>query len=202
MSWVAVGAAAVTVVGGYLSNKQANKGAGAAAQGQLAGVEEQRRQYDQTRQDMMPWLSAGGGALSQMQLLNAGDYSSFKESPDYQFAFDQGLQAQDRSAASRGGLYSGGHQADLTKFGQGLASQNYNTYYNRLAGLAGVGQTTAGTLGSLGAQSAGNIQQGLAGAGNARASSYYNNAQFIGGTANTLGNMYGQYMGQRPNGGG
>jgi hypothetical protein len=191
MSWVAVGAAAVTVVGGYFSNKEANKG---ASKGANAQVGEQRRQYDQTRTDLMPWLQAGQGALTQMQQLNAGNFDSFKTSPDYQFAYDQGMQSLDRSAASRGGLYSGGHSADLMKFGSGLASQNYNNYYNRLAGLAQVGQTTGGSLGEFGANAATNI-------GNARASAYnqigQNNAQFAAGTAGALGNLWGSYMGGR-----
>jgi hypothetical protein len=192
-----VGAAAVTVVGGAVASHQANKGASAAAAGEMAGVDEQRRQYDLSRQDQMPWLNAGGDALSQMQRLNAGDMTAFNKSPDYQFAFDQGMQGLDRSAAARGGLYSGGHSADLMKFGQGLASQNYNAYYNRLQSLANQGQTTGQGLGALGANSANSIQQGLAGAGNARASSYNNNAQFAAGTAGALGGLWQGYMAGR-----
>lgn len=191
MSWVAVGTTAVTVVGGYLSNKSANKGAQDGADAMTA---EQRRQYDQTRNDLMPWLNAGSGALTQMQALNGGDFSSFKASPDYQFALDQGMQSLDRSAASRGGLYSGGHSADLMKFGQGLASQNYGNYYNRLAGLAGVGQTTGQSLGQFGANAANQI-------GGARQSAYnnigQNNADFYAGTAGALGGLWNQYMGGR-----
>lgn len=191
MTWGAVGAAAVTVVGGYLSNRSANKGAQAGADA-MAG--EQARQYDQTRRDLMPWLQAGGGALDQMQQLNLGNFSSFKQSPDYQFALDQGMQSLDRSAASRGGLYSGGHSADLMKFGQGLASQNYGNYYNRLASLAGVGQTTGQSLGSFGANAANQI-------GGARQSAYnqigQNNADFYAGTAGALGGLWNQYRGGR-----
>lgn len=191
MSWVAVGVAAVTVVGGAVANNQANK---AAQKGVNAQVGETRRQYDQTRQDLMPWLQAGTGALNQMQQLNSGDFSSFTNSPDYQFAYTQGLQGLDRTAASRGGLYGGGHGADVMKFSSGLASQNYNNYYNRLAGLAQVGQTTGGSLGEFGANAATQI-------GNARASAYnqigQNNAQFAAGTAGALGNLWGSYMGGR-----
>lgn len=183
MTWAMVGAAAITVVGGYMSNKEANKG-------NEASIDEQRRQYDQSRQDQLPWLQAGTGALAQMQALNSGDFSSFKQSPDYQFSYDQGMQALDRSAAARGGLYSGGHSADAMKFGSGLAAQNYNTFYNRLQSMAGQGQTTAGSLQTLGQNVANNI-------GAARQSSYNNNAQTYGATANALAGLYGQYMGQR-----
>jgi len=172
MSWAAVAGAAVSVVGGVISSNKAKKGADAQAAAADAAARESGRQYDQTRQDMMPWMGAGTNALAQMQQLNAGDFSSFRQSPDYQFAFDQGLQATDRSAAARGGLFSGGHSADLQAFGQGLASQQYGNYYNRLASLAGVGQQTAGQIGQFGAQNAMNQGQYAMTAGNARASAY------------------------------
>jgi hypothetical protein len=173
MPW---GIAAAAVVGAYSANQQskaAKKAAGAQSRAADAATEEQRRQFDLTRQDQQPWLQAGQGALTQMQALNSGDFSSFKESPDYQFAFDQGLQGLDRSAAARGSLFSGGHSADLMKFGQGLASQNYGNFYNRLAGLSGTGQTTASGLGGLGANMANSIGQiGMNNANNQRQSIY------------------------------
>ena len=201
MSWAAVAGAAVSVVGGVISSNKAKKGADAQAAAADAAARESGRQYDQTRQDMMPWMGAGTNALAQMQQLNAGDFSSFRQSPDYQFAFDQGLQATDRSAAARGGLFSGGHSADLQAFGQGLASQQYGNYYNRLASLAGVGQQTAGQIGQFGAQNAANQGNALMSAGNARASAYgqqanaWNNA--LAGVGSAVGYGMGNNWGRR-----
>ena len=172
MSWAAVAGAAVSVGGGVIQSNKAKKGANAQAAAADAAARESGRQYDQTRQDMMPWLNAGTNALSQMQALNSGDFSSFQQSPDYQFAFDQGMRALDRSAAARGSLFSGGADADRIAFGQGLASQQYGNYYNRLAGLAGIGQTSANQLGQFGAQNAANQGQYAMGSANARASAY------------------------------
>ena len=172
MSWAAVAGAAVSVVGGVTSSNNAKKGANAQAAAAEAAARESGRQYDQTRQDMMPWLNAGTNALAQMQQLNSGDFSSFQESPDYQFAFDQGLQALDRSAAARGSLYSGGADADRIAYGQGMASQQYGNYYNRLAGLAGIGQQTGAQIGQFGAQNAANQGQYAMTGANARASAY------------------------------
>lgn len=172
MSWAAVAGTAVSVVGGVTSSNNAKKGANAQAAAAEAAARESGRQYDQTRQDMMPWLNAGTNALAQMQQLNSGDFSSFQESPDYQFAFDQGLQALDRSAAARGSLYSGGADADRIAYGQGMASQQYGNYYNRLAGLAGMGQQTSVQMGQFGAQNAANQGQYAMDAANARASAY------------------------------
>ena len=42
---------------------EARRGADAASDAQYASIEEQRRQYDQTRTDMQPWLHAGQNAL-------------------------------------------------------------------------------------------------------------------------------------------
>ena len=58
-------------------------------------------------------------------------------------AFTQGLQALDRSAASKGTLQSGGQAKGAQEFGQGLASQQYGNYFNRLLSLAGIGQGAA-----------------------------------------------------------
>lgn len=163
----------------YAANQQkkAAKGAAnAAQQGYDAATAEQARQYDQSRADNMPWLQAGQNALAQMQQLNSGNFSSFTESPDYQFARDQGLQGIDRSAAARGALYSGGADADRMTFASGLASQNYNNYYNRLAGLAGAGQTAGSGLAALGQNYANAVGNNAIGAGNARASVYGQNA--------------------------
>jgi hypothetical protein len=139
-------------------------------------------------------MQAGQSALGQMQALNSGDFSSFKQSPDYQFAFNQGLQGLDRSAAARGSLYSGGHSADLMKFGEGLASQNYNTFYNRLQSMANQGQTTASGLGQIGQQYANNVGQiGMNNANN-MASSYQQsanaNSQMAGVAGGAFNNWY------------
>ena len=156
--------AAITsaVIGAGAAIAGANKAAGAAKAGAKASqqatdatIAEQRRQFDLSRADQMPWLNAGKDALGNLQKLNSGDFSAFTQSPDYQFALDEGFKAMDRSAASRGRLYSGGYGQDLTKYGQGLATQNYGNYYNRLAALANVGQTTASGLGGLGSRGRG-----------------------------------------------
>jgi hypothetical protein len=194
MSWVA---AATVVVGAVAANqqKQSAKGARNAQQRAAdAATAEQQRQFDLTRQDQQPWLQAGQGALTQMQALNSGDFSSFKQSPDYQFAFGQELQGLDRSAAARGSLYSGGHSADLMKFGEGLASQNYNTFYNRLQSMANQGQTTASGLGQLGQQYANNVGNIATNQANNMASSYQQsanaNSQLAGAVGGAFNNWY------------
>lgn len=99
-------------------------------------------------------------------------YARFRNTPGYQFQLAEGQRAIDSSAASRGGLMRGSTLARLQEFGQGLADQTYGQYYNRLAALAGMGQTASGSAASLGSSTASNLGNIYMGAGDARASSY------------------------------
>lgn len=199
--------AAIAAVGSYAASRSSSRGAASGARSQeranQAAIDEQRRQYDQTRQDQQPWLLAGQNALARQQQLLNGDYSGFYQSPEYQWTQQQGIQSLDRSAAARGSLYSGGADADRMRFSQGLASQEYGNFYNRLAGMSGTGQTTASNLGQLGANMASNIGQSYQNMGNARASAYQtqgnNNAQMIGSLTGQFNNWY---QGNRANNGG
>ena len=88
--------------------------------------------------------------------------------PSYQWRLNQGNLALNSSAAAQGLTGSGQNLKDIVNYNQGAASTEYqaaydrfmnnqNTAYNRLAGLAGVGQTAATNLGQAGASTAGNI---------------------------------------------
>ena len=224
MPW-GVAAAAIAAGGAaYSANKQANaaEAAGRRSAGAAdAATAEQRREYDLTRQDQMPWLNTGKAALSKLAGLyglndsygadnfagspgtsggdNHGQYNQFFQSPDYQFALNQGLQGLDRSAAARGSLFSGGHNADVLQYAEGLASQNFNNYANRLSGLAGIGQTTATNLGQLGANTASNIGNiGMQSAAAQNASSYDKTNAWTN-FGNQLVGLAGQYFGSRGN---
>lgn len=63
------------------------------------------------------------------------DPSKVQQTAGYQFDLDQGNQAINRSAAAKGQLNSGGVLAELAKYGQGMASQEYGNQTNRLADL-------------------------------------------------------------------
>jgi hypothetical protein len=66
--------------------------------------------------------------------------AALTQSPGYQFQMDQGIGALDRSASARSGVLSGAASKALTRFGQGLAGTTYNSFMDRLAGVAGAGQ--------------------------------------------------------------
>lgn len=193
---------AAIAVGGSLivsnQQKQAAKGAANAAKNAAgASAEQLQKNYDETKTNLQPYADAGKSALTTINALNSGDFSSFKQSPDYAFALSQGLQGLDRSAAARGSLYSGGQSADILNFASGLASQNYGNYYGRLAGLAQLGQNSATSLGSIGTGNA--AQQGnfnLAGAG-AVGQGLYDSANSTSNLVGGLTGLAGQYFGSR-----
>ena len=100
----------------------------------------------------------------------------FTESPGYQFRLNQGLNAVQKSAAARGLLGSGGTMKALNDYAQGQASSEFENYANRLAAMAGIGQTSTNQTGVLGANTANQIGQNQLYSGQAQASSYINGA--------------------------
>lgn len=170
----------------------ANHATDAQVQGAEMAINEQKREYDQSRTDQLPWLTAGTNALGQLGHLNSGDTSSFHESPDYQYGLDQLIKNDDRSAAAHGRLYSGGYGQDFAKDVIGYADQGYNTYYNRIAALAGLGQTTAQNLGTLGANYANQVGQDTRYAGDARASGYINKSNAYSNALSSLTSQFSQ----------
>lgn len=117
--------------------------------------------------------------------------SDFQSDPvaqlGFQFGLDEGTKGINRSAAANGGLDSGATLKALTRYATDYtntkAGESYNRYennkantYNRLASLAGVGQTananngsaTSG-LASAGQNAANNISQNALYSGNAAA---------------------------------
>lgn len=168
MSMVAVAVGVGTAANMYAANKSAS----AAKEAGRNATAESARQYNQTREDMMPWLEAGGWALDRQQQLLQGDYSRFFESPDYKAALQLGTEALDAGATAQGNLWGGGADADRIQFGQQLASQNLGNYWNRLAGLSQTGQGTANQLGGFGQAYANQNAQNQWGVASARASAY------------------------------
>jgi hypothetical protein len=100
-----------------------------------------------------------------------GGYN-FMTEPGYQFRFEEGQRALDRGAAARGGLLSGGYGRKAIRYGQGFASNEYANVYNRIANIAGLGQTAGGQAGQTALHGAGMMGNAAGNAGFARASGY------------------------------
>jgi hypothetical protein len=214
------------IVGSLISSNSASDAADTAAQASTqasdASIAEQRRQYDLNRIDQAPYLAAGTGAVNQLAagLAPGGRFASatpfdFQYDPNADpgtaFRFKQGMEALDRSAASQGRLM--GDPKRSIRFGQDLASQEYNNafnryvtgfnantgernqLYNRYAGVAGTGQQAVRDVTSQGANMAGNIgnayMSNAANTGNAAMAAAGIRNSAYGGAANVLGRMYG-----------
>ena len=169
------------VLGAYGANKASKTQAQAATQ----AADIQKSQFEQTREDQAPYREAGYNALAEMQR-TAGNVpaafkfgmDNFQQDPGYAFRLSEGQKALDRQAAARGGLISGGALKAAGRYGQDMASQEYqnaynraltgyntdvareNQLYNRQAALAGIGQTSTNLVGQAGqnyANNAGNL---------------------------------------------
>lgn len=132
--------------------------------------------------------------------------TNFTADPGYAFRLSEGMKALERSAAARGGLLSGTTMKGLQRYGQDLASQEYQNAFNRyyaernaalnpLQSLAGVGQTSTQQLGSAGQNYATTVGNALIGQGQAAA-----NAALARGSAyqrglGDIGYMAGRYYG-------
>lgn len=163
----------------------AKKAAKAQVKAAQMGIEEMRRQFDLTRTDLAPWREAGGAAIQAGAAMLQPGYDH-TTSPGYQFRFSEGQRAVESGAAAKGMLMSGGTLKDLTRFGQGVAADDFNDQFNRQMAIAGGGQQAATSGAAMGQQSAAGIADLYTQQGNARASGYIGQSNAIG---NTLGQI-------------
>jgi hypothetical protein len=193
MTWGFVAGAAITVVGGAIEGHQASQAAKAQAGASDASIAEQQREYDQSREDLAPWRAAGQNALTQLSNPNA----NFQASPDYAFRKSQGMLGIERSASARGGAFSGNALKALADYNSNLASGEFSNWWNRQAGLAGVGQSATNTTTQAGIATSNNISNNLLQQGDARASGIANQSNIWGNALNNLSQGAGYYFGNR-----
>lgn len=128
------------------------------------------------------------------------DRQSWLEStPGYQFRFNEGMDAINKSAAANGTLLTGGTLKALQERGQGLASQEFGAEADRLARLTQLGQAGAQQLGNYGtgysATNAGLAEVGAnnaIGFGNAQAGGTLANVNAQNAAGSTIANTLGQ----------
>lgn len=110
--------------------------------------------YDNAQGFFQPYQQAGQqGMQTYLGSLGLGGQEgrdqavgAFQAGPGYQFAMDQGMQAANRAASAGGMLTSGNTLQALTRFGQGLANQEYGGWQDRLAGLGNMGLAASGEM--------------------------------------------------------
>lgn len=221
-----LGAGALGAGAGIFGSSQAARAQRSAAN-QAAAT--QREMFERQVELQAPFREAGLTAQNRLMTLlglggdpNAAGYGSaardfgmsdFEADPGYGFRMSEGMKALERSAAARGGLLSGATLKGTQRFGQDLASQEYQNAFNRfyamrnaqlnpLQGILGQGQTSTNVL----TNAAGETGRGVAGAqqaaGAARASGYAAGTNALTGALQSGMQNYLTASYMRPGGGG
>ena len=210
---------AATVAGSMYSSKQASKAAKTQAASADRASQIQQENFEQTREDLMPYKQAGDTALGQLmgQMTPDGYFNQtytgqdIYSDPSYQFRLQQGQDAIQSSAAARGGLLSGATLKALQNYGQESASQEYsNAYnrfnadqtnrYNRLSNLVGIGQNAAAQVGNAGAQTSQAIANNTMAGANALAAGQIGSANAWTDGAQQLGSLATAYLNNKKSG--
>jgi hypothetical protein len=157
--------------------------------------------------DLASYLGIGGGPSGATFDPNAPGVkpftlADFQASPAYNFNLQQGQQAIDKASNARGNFYAPQTLQDISKFSQGLASNEFNNAYNmynknqanvidRLSGIAGAGQNAAVQQGGFGADAANAWGGAQMQVGNANAAGTMGVSNALQGG---LGNAYNAYL--------
>jgi hypothetical protein len=156
---------AASGLGSYFGGKKASK---AQQNALLEARAESQRGYDEasgTRRDylgraggyMQPMMTGGDAAREQYETamgLRGADaqrayYQNFQHDPGFESELAGGVSAMDRSAARRGGLYSGAQMAGVHRYGQQMTRDAYG---RRMAGynsLMGTGDNARMTMAGM-----------------------------------------------------
>jgi hypothetical protein len=172
------------LIGGMVQSRAASQAAGAQTQAAEAGIEEQRRQFEASKEILKPYVTAGttaiGGlqpyaeagapALEQQQALlglrgqeaQQAAIAGIEQGAGFQAQVRQGEEALLQRASATGGLRGGNIQAALAQFRPQMLQQEIATQYGRLGGLTSLGQLTSQNLAQMGqASAAGTATAGL-----------------------------------------
>jgi hypothetical protein len=222
MTWVATAIVGAAVVGAVASNRAAGKMEKAANR----QLDMEQDQFGRAQTLNEPFRQSGLTAQNRMLMLlgltppddveglsvnradpDFGKYardfrmSDFEADPGYSFRLAEGLKALQRTAAARGGLLSGSTMKGSMRFGQDLASEEFQNAFNRyqinrsnqlqpLQSLMGAGQSAVNTLTSAGGRFASAGGEAVAAGANARSSGYA-------GVANSFTSGLGSYLNYR-----
>lgn len=192
------------IIGGAASMAGASKAAKAQRQAAQQAAATEERMLERQLAETAPFRQLSLEQLNRLAALygpegaytRAPGMEEVQMDPGYGFRLAEGQKALERSAAARGGLLSGSMLKGTQRFGQELASQEFQNAFararqqradvtNALLGIGGYGpslaSSAAGSIGQTGSSLA-NLQMG---AGQARASGYI-------GQSNALAQALGQ----------
>lgn len=135
------------------------------------------------------------GAQTSTATGNGATPFDISKTPGYQFQLQQGEQGVKNLGAAGSGVLNSGTLTGLNNYAQGQAQSYYGNYLSQLAGIAGLGQSSANNTATNG----GNILTGLGnniasntiGAGNAQAAGQIGSANAISSGLTNASSYYG-----------
>jgi hypothetical protein len=137
-----------SLYGKELSNQQ-----GVAQQGYDASRKDLSGQYQPAINAYSPYTQGGNNAQSLLSRFLTGDpntrVADYIKTPGYDFRYNEGMNALDRSASARGNLMTGSAIKEAMRYGQGMAQQGYDNYLNQLSGQSAQGLNATNAQGNL-----------------------------------------------------
>jgi hypothetical protein len=218
MTWIAaavIGGGA-SIIAANMSSNAARDAANKQSEGAQAAIQQQREMFDIQNKQQEPYRESGYTALKDIAANK--DYFNHKYGPEdfvldpsYQFRLGQGNLATQNLANVSGGTIGGNTLKAMMDYNSGLASTEYgaaNTryenqrkgIYDRLASIAGIGQTAQNQTSQLAQNVTGNIGQATIGSANAQAAGLVGSANAYGGGIQNAANMYSMSQYLRPTG--
>lgn len=154
-----------SVVGGITQANAAEAAANQQAEAARNALQLQREMFEYQKGLLEPYRTAGTAALERLSGAmglggQAQQQKMLEMDPGYGFRLGEGLKALERMQAARGSMLSGGAMKAGQRYAQDYASGEYSNAYNRLANIAGLGQTAGTQLGGAAqqfGQTAGNV---------------------------------------------
>lgn len=215
----AAGSIGASVIGGRSASKAADKAAKEQRKATQAATAQEQAALERQIGLQEPFRQVGVNALAQYP--TASQYTpfgmkQFQTDPGYQFRMAEGVKALERSAAARGLLQSGGTLKDITRFGQDVASSEYQNAFQRylterqaklspLEYQIGLGQAAASGQAANVGSTAGSISELTQALGNIGAQRYVTQGNIATGMAGNIGNAiagvagaYGDYAANQP----
>ncbi len=187
------------LVGSSMQASAAGDAAAAQGAASQAGIEEQRRQFDEMRKLLQPYTEAGLPALEQQQTLlglrgpeaEQAAIARLTGGETFKALAAQGENALLQQASATGGLRGGNLQGALGQFRPQLLSNLIEQQYGRLGGMTNLGQASAAGVGAAGMETGTNIANLLGQQGAAEAGGILGEAKAYG----QLFNLPGQFVG-------
>ncbi|VVE59457.1 hypothetical protein PIN31009_05540 [Pandoraea iniqua] len=213
----AVGGLVGDLTGANAQADAAQNASQAQQQAAMAGIDEQRRQFDAVQKLLAPFVNAGTGAIGNYQgalgqlgnitgangsTAQQGALDALKTNPLYTTAMDLGQQAILQNASATGGLRGGNTISSLGYLPNQVLTNvmgnqigNLQSYLQSTGSLMGLGENAAAGTGNAGIQTGNNITNllGQIGSSQAGASIAQGNAAASG--MNALGGILGMSTG-------